>query len=165
MAGGWLALLSVLFAKTWVHPALSLTPGLGVIGVLAATRWGGWRRDLILGGVIATVVLVITVRTIPVVVRSCMTSAAALLAAMRWLRTRRTVGAVVWPAAVASLAVGAWWLLCDRAGVEPAGFTAPFVQLTAIHFHYAGFTSSLLAGCAWRLLPPTGPPRWPSSRS
>jgi hypothetical protein len=44
-------------------------------------------------------------------------------------------------------------LLADRAGYEPAGFGPPFVQLTAVHFAYAGFVATVLAGCAWARRP------------
>lgn len=43
------------------------------------------------------------------------------------------------------LAVGGLWLLADRAAYEPAGFGPPFVQLTAVHFTYAGFVATVLA--------------------
>ena len=79
--------------------------------------------------------------------------AATVAAGAWWWAGRRRVLDLVWVAAAASLVVGAAWLFADRAGLEPAGFSPPFVQLTAIHFHYAGFATSLLAGCAWRRRP------------
>ncbi len=77
---------------------------------------------------------------------------AGILAVRWWLVGTRRVLDVVWVAAAAYLVVGAAWLVADRLDLEPAGFAAPFVQLTAIHFHFAGFASSLLAGCVvrWR---------------
>ena len=78
--------------------------------------------------------------------------AGALLAARSWLPERDLRGAI-WPIAAGYLVVGAGWLLCDRAAFEPAGFAAPFVLLTAVHFHYAGFTATLLAACVLRRLP------------
>lgn len=79
-------------------------------------------------------------------------STAVAVVARSWLVGKRRVLDVVWVAAVVYLAVGAGWLVADRLDLEPAGFAAPFVQLTAIHFHFAGFASSLLAGCVvrWR---------------
>jgi hypothetical protein len=44
------------------------------------------------------------------------------------------------------LAVGAAWLTAARLGIEPLGFAEPFVSLTAVHFHYAGFATSAIAG-------------------
>ncbi|MEX1163156.1 MAG: YndJ family transporter [Nitriliruptor sp.] len=73
---------------------------------------------------------------------------------------RRGVGAVAAPTpgidhlvvagAAGYLAVGAGWLLADRAGLEIAGFGAPFVQLTAIHFTFAGAVGTVLAWQAWQ---------------
>jgi hypothetical protein len=72
------------------------------------------------------------------------------LAAARWWWTRNhRVREIIWPAAAAYLVVGALWLFADRLDLEPGGFTAPFVQLTGIHFHYAGFAATVLVGCAW----------------
>jgi hypothetical protein len=60
---------------------------------------------------------------------------------------------LVWPAACGYLFVGALWGLADRAGLEPGGFGPPLVALTAVHFHYAGCASAVLAGCALRRSP------------
>lgn len=80
-------------------------------------------------------------------------AAGAFLTVRWWWRTGRRLRDAVWPAAGVYLVVGAAWLLADRLALEPAGFSEPFVQLTAIHFHYAGFTAAVLAGCAWRRCP------------
>lgn len=45
-------------------------------------------------------------------------------------------------------AVGAAWLLADRAGLQPLGFSEEIVLLTAVHFHYAGLILPVLAGRA-----------------
>lgn len=75
-------------------------------------------------------------------------------AAARWWRAHGArVRQVIWPAAAAYLVVGAVWLFADRLDLAPGGFAAPFVQLTAVHFHYAGFASAVLVGCAWRWCP------------
>lgn len=71
------------------------------------------------------------------------------------LRGHATVLAVSWPVATAYLAFGAGWLVFDRIGVEPAGVTDPFVLLTAVHFHYAGFVGTTMAACARRRAPRT----------
>jgi len=49
-------------------------------------------------------------------------------------------------------AVGAAWLLADRAGWQPMGFAPPIVALTAVHFHYAGLFLPLFAGLVHREL-------------
>ena len=43
------------------------------------------------------------------------------------------------------IAVGGVWLVMSRAGLHPAGFQEPIVLLTAVHFHFAGFLSSIFA--------------------
>lgn len=42
------------------------------------------------------------------------------------------------------LPVGAAWLLADRIGWQPLGFSSTIVLLTAAHFHYAGFVLPML---------------------
>lgn len=73
---------------------------------------------------------------------------AGLLAATggwQWLRAGRRLIDMPAVASLAYLTVGAAWLVLDRADVEPVGVTPPFVQLTAVHFTYAGFGATLLA--------------------
>jgi hypothetical protein len=47
------------------------------------------------------------------------------------------------------LLVAALWLVASRAGLHPFGFLEPIVLLTAVHFHFAGFASALLAGLTY----------------
>ncbi len=49
-------------------------------------------------------------------------------------------------AALLFLVVGGSWLVISRAGLTPMGFDAAIVQLTAVHFHYAGFALPIIAG-------------------
>ena len=51
-------------------------------------------------------------------------------------------------AAVAYLSVGAGWLVVSRAGIRPLGFGPEIVELTGVHFHYAGFAATLMAALA-----------------
>ena len=44
------------------------------------------------------------------------------------------------------LLVAGIWLVASRAGISLFGFHEPIVLLTAVHFHLAGFASSVLAG-------------------
>lgn len=46
------------------------------------------------------------------------------------------------------LPVGSLWALADRLGWQPLGFDPAIVLLTGVHFHYAGFAFTLLAGLA-----------------
>jgi hypothetical protein len=50
------------------------------------------------------------------------------------------------------LAVGGVWFVLWRSGVSVAGFGEHVPLLTAIHFHYAGFTSLVLVGLTGREL-------------
>jgi hypothetical protein len=53
------------------------------------------------------------------------------------------------------IAVGGIWLLMSRAALHPAGFQEPIVLLTAVHFHFAGFLSSIFAGLTYSQLQST----------
>ncbi|MGA8223878.1 MAG: YndJ family transporter [Candidatus Acidiferrales bacterium] len=50
------------------------------------------------------------------------------------------------------LVVGGSWLVISRLGLHPFGFEEPIVLLTAVHFHFAGFASCVLAGLAYERL-------------
>jgi len=47
--------------------------------------------------------------------------------------------------AYADLVLGAAWLVLSRAGLRPMGFQEPIILLTAVHFHYSGFATALIA--------------------
>lgn len=57
----------------------------------------------------------------------------------------------------AYLIVGGSWLVASRLGLNPVGFQEPIVLLTAVHFHFAGFLSAVLAGLTFERLRET---RW-----
>jgi len=48
------------------------------------------------------------------------------------------------------LLVAGLWLVASRAGLHPVGFEEPIVLLTAMHFHFAGFASAIVAGLTYR---------------
>lgn len=48
-------------------------------------------------------------------------------------------------ASVAYLVVGASWLVISRLGSRPMGLSPEIVELTAVHFHFAGFAAPLFA--------------------
>lgn len=50
------------------------------------------------------------------------------------------------------LSIGAAWLSVSRAGLQPLGFSSEIVELTAVHFHYAGFALPIAAGMAASML-------------
>ncbi len=78
--------------------------------------------------------------------------AAAGLGRIRRDRFRRSLEGLAADIALLFGAVGAAWLLADRAGWRPLGFPAPIVALTAVHFHYAGLLLPLFAGLVHREL-------------
>ncbi len=49
------------------------------------------------------------------------------------------------------LSVGAAWLVASRAGIT-LGFSREIVELTAVHFHYAGFAATLMSALALKAL-------------
>src|SRR5438477_847075 len=57
----------------------------------------------------------------------------------------------------AYLMVGGAWFVASRLGLQPVGFQEPIVLLTAVHFHFAGFLSAVLAGLTYERLRET---RW-----
>lgn len=62
-------------------------------------------------------------------------------------------------AACLFLVVGAFWLVLFRAGVRPMDLPIEIVELTAVHFHFAGFAGPILAAQAARWLRAL-PGRW-----
>jgi len=48
------------------------------------------------------------------------------------------------------LAVGGAWLVASRLGMRPLGIQEPIGLLTAVHFHYAGFATAMIASTTLR---------------
>ena len=63
-----------------------------------------------------------------------------LIGARRW-DLKRFLAA----AGLGYLAFGAAWFAASRLGLRPMGFGPEIVELTAVHFHFAGFAGPLLA--------------------
>lgn len=71
---------------------------------------------------------------------------AALAGLVELLESRSLRAAHLVPAAaVTYLAVGAGWIVVSRGGLRPLGFSRDIVELTGVHFHYAGFAATLMA--------------------
>ena len=81
-------------------------------------------------------------------------TAAVALAGIGRLLSRRTIvdPGVAADAGLVFVVVGGAWLTISRAGLNPLGFSDAIVQLTAVHFHYAGFALPIVAGFAARRL-------------
>jgi hypothetical protein len=58
-------------------------------------------------------------------------------------------------AALLFLVIGGAWALLDRLGLQPLHFDPIIVLLTAVHFHYAGFAISWVAGKAAAIASPS----------
>ncbi len=76
------------------------------------------------------------------------------LLGVRRIMSRRSLldPAIAVDAGLAFLAVGGAWLTISRAGLNPLGFSDAIVQLTAVHFHYAGFALPFVVGFVARHL-------------
>jgi YndJ-like protein len=58
------------------------------------------------------------------------------------------------------LAVGAAWLVASRLGMRPMGIQEPIGLLTAVHFHFAGFATAMIAAATLRFAERSGERRW-----
>jgi hypothetical protein len=59
--------------------------------------------------------------------------------------TRSTMQRITLAIAQLDLSVGGAWLVASRLGWRPMGIQEPIGLLTAVHFHYAGFATSMIA--------------------
>jgi hypothetical protein len=58
------------------------------------------------------------------------------------------------------LAVGGAWLVASRLGMRPMGIQEPIGLLTAVHFHFAGFATAMIAAATLRFAKRNGERRW-----
>jgi hypothetical protein len=73
-----------------------------------------------------------------------------------WRSRTHSFSQFCFAAGEAYLIVGGTWLVASRLGLQPVGFQEPIVLLTAVHFHFAGFLSAVLAGLTYERLRETG---------
>jgi len=59
--------------------------------------------------------------------------------------TRSTMQRITVAVAQVDLSVGGAWLVASRLGLRPMGIQEPIGLLTAVHFHYAGFATAMIA--------------------
>jgi YndJ-like protein len=69
-----------------------------------------------------------------------------------WRYRKHSFSQFCFAAGEAYLIVGGTWLVASRLGLQPVGFQEPIVLLTAVHFHFAGFLSAVLAGLTYERL-------------
>ena len=58
------------------------------------------------------------------------------------------------------LAVGGVWLVTSRLGLRPMGIQEPIGLLTAVHFHFAGFATAMIAATTLQFALRRGEQRW-----
>ena len=58
------------------------------------------------------------------------------------------------------LAVGGAWFMASRFGMRPMGVQEPISLLTAVHFHYAGFSTAMIAAAMLRFAEQRRERRW-----
>jgi hypothetical protein len=72
-----------------------------------------------------------------------------------WKDADRSVRATLVVARL-DLAVGGAWLVASRLGMRPMGIQEPIGLLTAVHFHFAGFATAMIAAATLRFATVTG---------
>ena len=73
---------------------------------------------------------------------------------------RCTLHRIIVAIAQLDLAVGGAWFVASRFGLRPIGIQEPIGLLTAVHFHFAGFATALIAAALLRFPEQRGEQRW-----
>ncbi len=169
--GGWVV-FAVLFVPNLHHgrwaaalvvlAALVLVPLIIEIAdepkrVSAARQWLGWAARLQMP---AAVLLAVSFVLSPGVGAAAAAAGWATVLAMLavsgavqlWHGPRLRMVEACNEAGLVFAAVGAAWVLADRAGMRPLDFSEDIVLLTAAHFHYAGLILPVLAARALSLV-------------
>jgi hypothetical protein len=162
---GWLQLsvveLLFLLAPLVVVPlAISLIPSIDGSGLLAGSQRGlNWI--IFAAALTATLSLCLPVGPRAATFASAWLLVCALftLRGLRrlWRYRAQSFSQFCFAAGEAYLIVGGTWLVASRLGLQPMNFQEPIVLLTAVHFHFAGFLSGVLAGLTYERLRET---RW-----
>ena len=134
-----LALAPLVLVPLGIPLTMALAPRAPTLVVVVSTAIPAGAALLLDRGAVAALLVV------PWLVLAGLLASAAVRV---WWSGPRRVTRLPPVAALGYLTVGAAWLFADRAGIEPLGFSPPFVALTAVHFHHAGFvaTTILAAG-------------------
>jgi hypothetical protein len=91
--------------------------------------------------------------------RATFTRATFAPATSAFARTSLFVRVVV-SVAYLDLAVGGAWLVASRWGLRPMGIQEPIGLLTAVHFHFAGFATAMIAAATLQFAERRGEARW-----
>ena len=80
----------------------------------------------------------------------------------RSARARRAFGTTSILICIArmDLAVGGAWLVASRLGMRPMGIQEPIGLLTAVHFHFAGFATTMIGAATLRFAGRRGEHKW-----
>ena len=76
-----------------------------------------------------------------------------------WSKAGRSVRVAVAIAGI-DLVVGGAWLVASRFGMRPMGIQEPIGLLTAVHFHFAGFATAMIAAATLRFAQIRDGARW-----
>lgn len=114
--------------------------------------WLRGHRRLLCSQVFATLALCVTfwipTGRLAAILSSLWLLQCGLLAAVRireWPSKNRSLLSFILTLAHVDLVVGAVWLVVSRAAWRPMGFQEPIILLTAVHFHYSGFATAVIA--------------------
>jgi len=74
--------------------------------------------------------------------------------------SRLSMGGIALAIAKIDLAVGGMWFVASRLGLRPMGIQEPIGLLTAVHFHFAGFATALIASATLHFARRHAADRW-----
>lgn len=153
--GAWAEALIVFAALVLVPLIIEIADGPGRVS--SARQWLGWAARLQLPGALLLIVsLGLEAGGLAAVAAAGWAVVLLTMAASGALQLGKggKAGAIEAcnEAGLVFAAVGAVWLLADRAGIRPLGFSEDIVLLTAVHFHFAGLILPVLAARALSLV-------------
>jgi len=122
LAGGWMVVCGLMAGAGAVE--------LGALILGSAIMGSAVEMEKLTGGA-------------PVATRVLPVSAEVVAVPSRLSRIAACVGRI-------DLAVGGAWLVASRLGWRPMGIQEPIGLLTAVHFHFAGFATAMIAGATLR---------------
>lgn len=67
-------------------------------------------------------------------------------------RSGRQFGTAIFAVALIYVPIGGAWLVLDRLGLQPLGFSQTTVLLTAVHFHFITLTALMMTGLTGQVI-------------